>query len=238
MAASEATGDAEQLAVDKTRLMRLNQEYARFSKAAGLRTERERTWVQVAKLPQHDIIKNIDLDDMQTMAYGKDIDESVIQTIYDVIEPGERNGEYYINEVFIGSLPRNGSGTPLLQIEPIPAKGAALLRLNVNSDVLAGKTHAEIDAWIAKSTKTVACSLEEAVVHERGHAKLIRGMSVDEISALYAELREQGIAGISIIAHDDGAEALAEIEILIHRGEKLSSDAETLYEKYMGRKGL
>ena len=45
VAASEATGDAEQLAVDKTRLTRLNQEYARFSKAAGLRTERERTWV-------------------------------------------------------------------------------------------------------------------------------------------------------------------------------------------------
>ena len=48
VAASEATGDAEQLAVDKTRLTRLNQEYARFSKAAGLRTERERTWVHTA----------------------------------------------------------------------------------------------------------------------------------------------------------------------------------------------
>ena len=46
--ASEATGDAQQLAVDKTRLTRLNQEYARFSKAAGLRTERERTWVHTA----------------------------------------------------------------------------------------------------------------------------------------------------------------------------------------------
>ena len=43
--ASEATGDAQQLAIDKARLTRLNQEYARFSKAAGLRTERERTWV-------------------------------------------------------------------------------------------------------------------------------------------------------------------------------------------------
>ena len=43
--ASEATGDAQQLAIDKARLTRLNQEYARFSKAAGLRTERERMWV-------------------------------------------------------------------------------------------------------------------------------------------------------------------------------------------------
>lgn len=49
VAASEATGDAEQLAIDKARLKRLNQEYARFSKAAGLRTERERTWVHTAR---------------------------------------------------------------------------------------------------------------------------------------------------------------------------------------------
>lgn len=41
----EATGDREKLTTDRIRLQRLNQEYARFSKAAGLPTQRERAMV-------------------------------------------------------------------------------------------------------------------------------------------------------------------------------------------------
>ena len=41
----EATGDKEQLAIDQTKLTRLNDEYARFTKAAGLRSQRERAQV-------------------------------------------------------------------------------------------------------------------------------------------------------------------------------------------------
>ena len=39
---SETTGDAEKLQADKTKLQLLQQEYNRFSKAAGLRTQYER----------------------------------------------------------------------------------------------------------------------------------------------------------------------------------------------------
>lgn len=42
---AEATGDKDTLTVAQTRLQRLRQEYSRFSKAAGLRTENERTQV-------------------------------------------------------------------------------------------------------------------------------------------------------------------------------------------------
>lgn len=42
---AEATGDKEALSVAQTRLQRLRQEYSRFSKAAGLRTENERAQV-------------------------------------------------------------------------------------------------------------------------------------------------------------------------------------------------
>lgn len=38
----EAAGDKEQLAIDQTKLTRLNDEYARFTKASGLRSQRER----------------------------------------------------------------------------------------------------------------------------------------------------------------------------------------------------
>lgn len=41
----EAAGDAEKLTADRIRLQRLNQEYARFSKATGLPTQRERAMV-------------------------------------------------------------------------------------------------------------------------------------------------------------------------------------------------
>lgn len=39
----ETTGDKERLAIDQTKLVRLNDEYARFTKAAKLRSQRERT---------------------------------------------------------------------------------------------------------------------------------------------------------------------------------------------------
>lgn len=42
---AEATGDKEALSVAQTRLQRLRQEYSRFSKTAGLRTENERAQV-------------------------------------------------------------------------------------------------------------------------------------------------------------------------------------------------
>ena len=41
----ESAGDEEKLLTDRIRLQRLNEEYKRFSKAAGLRTEQERLWV-------------------------------------------------------------------------------------------------------------------------------------------------------------------------------------------------
>lgn len=45
----EATGDADKLLTDRIKLQRLNQEYNRFSKAAGLRTETERLHVAEAQ---------------------------------------------------------------------------------------------------------------------------------------------------------------------------------------------
>lgn len=42
----EVTGDKEQLTIDQTKLVRLNDEYARFTRAAGLRSQRE--WADIA----------------------------------------------------------------------------------------------------------------------------------------------------------------------------------------------
>ena len=181
------------------------------------------------------IIKNIDIDDMRAIAYGKNIDEQVIQVIYDSLKPGERAGDYYINEVSIKSIPSE-NGTILMQIEPIDAGKTAMLRLNINQDAFAGKTIDEIDEWIKSSKNTVIESIEEAAIHERGHAKTIAGLSTEEINNLYEELSNKGVDGISKIAKNDGAEAIAEIEVLLYRGEEVSAEAKDLYDRFIGRK--
>lgn len=182
------------------------------------------------------IIKNIDIDDMEALAYGKDIDKDVIETIYDALKQGERNGDYFISEVAIKSILSPDGGMVLLQIEPIPAGNTALLRLNINQDAFAGKTLDEINEAIKQSRNTVIENLEEAAIHERGHAKTIQGLSINAIEELYKELEGKGIGSISRLAKLDGAEALAEIEVLLSRGDYISDEAEALYNKYIRRR--
>jgi hypothetical protein len=74
---------------------------------------------------------------------------------------------------------------------------------------------------------------EEAVVHEVGHAKTIYANRRNNIPTLYKKLEKMGIDDISKIASKDGAEAVAEIEVLLHRGEKISDEARKLYESVM-----
>ena len=75
----------------------------------------------------------------------------------------------------------------------------------------------------------------EATTHEAGHAKTISGHSVTEIESLYIELSDKGVEGISPLAYTDGAEALAAIEVLLHRGEPVNEAAMDLYNKYVRR---
>lgn len=50
---------------------------------------------------------------------------------------------------------------------------------------------------------------------------------------MYKKLSEDTVMGISRIADEDGAEAIAEIEVLLTRNEIVSDEAMTLYNKYM-----
>ena len=180
-----------------------------------------------------DIIKALDIDDFELMSDIKDIDPKVVDTIYSVIKKYEDAGDIYINDFYIGSLPIGENGTPLLQIEPIADQ---VLRLNVNADIFGGKTVEEIDNLLKASSKNLAVSLEEAVIHECGHAKSLRGLKIVEIKKMYEEIANIKIKGISEIAYQDGAEALAEIEILLSRGSTIPKDIMDFYNKYMRRR--
>ena len=179
------------------------------------------------------IIKSIDVDDYTTVTYGKGISKEVSDVIIDTLRKCEKNGGFIISEISTTVTHTSIHGTPVLQIEPLPN---GLLQLNINADFLSGKTVAEIDERFKSTESTVVDSLAEAVIHESGHAIAISGKTVQKIEQLYQQLKAAGLPGVSDIALADGAECLAELEVLRTRGTKVSQELAAFYRKYMGRK--
>ena len=178
------------------------------------------------------IIRSIDVDDYATVTYGKEILPEVSDMILSTMKKCEKDGGFIISEISTTVVPTSLHGTPVLQIEPL-ANG--LLQLNINADYLAGKTLAEVNAEFLASPNTVVNTLEEAVIHESGHAISIKGKTIQQIEQLYSKLKTAGLPGVSDIALADGAECLAELEVLRSRGARVSKNLSDFYEKYMGR---
>ena len=187
----------------------------------------------VAKSAENSIIKSIDIDDFEVVTYEKNFNAEVSKVIIDTMSKCESEGGFIISEIVAKSLPKNDKGTPVLQIEPL---SNGLSQLSLNTDILSGKTLDKINQIFANSKLSIANTLEEAVWHESGHAKTIFGMRSEDVKKLYDELSKIHIEGISIIAYDDGAEALAELEVLRKCGVKVSKEWMQFYEKYIGRK--
>ena len=202
----------------------------------GRSTAQKAVWRKkktVAKSAENSIIKSIDIDDFEVVTYEKNFNAEVSKVIIDTMSKCESEGGFIISEIVAKSLPKNDKGTPVLQIEPL---SNGLSQLSLNTDILPGKTLDKINQIFANSKLSIANTLEEAVWHESGHAKTIFGMRSEDVKKLYDELSKIHIEGISIIAYDDGAEALAELEVLRKRGVKVSKEWMQFYEKYIGRK--
>lgn len=177
------------------------------------------------------VTKNIDVDDLQIMASSNNISEEVAEVIGNTISRCENEGGFYVSEVrFMDGIPSEGKGTPVFQTEP----GAYGLYLNANTQVLAGKTVEEIDAIFERGSINAPNSLEEALIHEVGHARLINGLTITQIKDLYKWLDGYSVEGVSPAALVDGAEAIADIEVLQHRGADISEMALKLYKELMG----
>lgn len=219
---------------DKTGLLKRNdrvQKYG-FGRSTAQKAVQANKKV-VAKNTKKSIIKSLDIDDFELVTYGKNIAPEVSKVIVDTMTKCESKGKFIISEIVAKSIPKTQDGTPVLQIEPI---GNGLLQLNLNTDILSDKTLEEIDEIFANSNLSVVNTLEEAIIHESGHAKMIFGKSPKEVQTLYETLSKIHIDGISFIAYNDGAEALAELEVLRKRGNEISEDMKLFYEKYMRRK--
>lgn len=176
------------------------------------------------------IIKSIDIDDLKTVTYGKNIKAEVVDYIHSEMSKLERKGGFVFSEVFVGKLPKEGEKVAILQTEMLPN---GLLRLNINTDVIAGRTIAELDAIFAEAEGTVCNSFRDAMVHEAGHAKLINGKTPEQVEELYKELGKKIVEGISDRALSDGAEGIAEIEVLLERGAKVPDEALKTYKEFM-----
>lgn len=185
---------------------------------------------KVAKRFNGGIIKSIDIDDYEVIVYGKNISTEINELILNVIQLREENDGFFISKVNAGSIPGGRDGVPVLQIEPF---GIGLLQLNLNTDILSGRSLSEINEIFKNSEYSTVNTLEEALIHECGHAKLIKGMSIRDIENLYSKLKKIHIEGISRCAYSDGIECIAETEVLLSRGQKIPKDAMKLYNEYM-----
>lgn len=181
------------------------------------------------------IVKSLDIDDFQIMASSKEIRPEVSDIIGKTIKEFEAKGGMHISAANFGDFYDEASGkSALFQVLP---NQYGLVELNVNSRLLSGLTIGEADAMIAKTKFNLPNTLQEAVAHECGHAKLIHGLKSKEIETLYTELQDIHIDGISPTAFEDGVECIAEVEVLLYRNEEVPKEAKELYDKYVRRRG-
>jgi hypothetical protein len=114
-----------------------------------------------------------------------------------------------------------------------------------------GRTKEQIDDMMKKQKYSVANSLEEAVIHECGHAKVIRDKTYEAYVAIDEELKGDAftkpiqsredkkslrdLAGeISEYAKKDGLECISECHVKLNRGEEIDDDLKALHDKYIG----
>ena len=244
----EGGADEDSLIEARARYRKTSDEYARFSKAMELPQQRERVTVDglgnigvgkykktVDKSEESGIIKPIDVDDYKLVTGGKGINPEINDVILTTMKQCEKDGGFVISEISDKVDFNENGGIPVLQIVPMPN---GLLKLNVNVQYLSGKSLEEVNQAFVHTERNLAQSLKEAVIHESGHAISIKGKTAQEVDRFYQELKNQGKPGVSDIALSDGAELLAELEILRHRKTPVSKELSDFYEKYMGRKYL
>lgn len=185
----------------------------------------------LVKSAKSGIIKSLDIDDLNVMASAHELLPEVTKVIGDTISEYEKKGGMFISDVHFGDFYDEATGKPaLLQVTVSPY---GMTELNVNSRFLGGKSLKEINLAISTTEANLPVDLREAVIHECGHAKAYYRKSASDIYAMNSELCNQGVPGISDIAAFDGAECIAEVEVLLSRGDSVPDEAMDLYNKFV-----
>ncbi len=176
------------------------------------------------------IIKNITIDDFEDAALGKEIQQEILNVINDNC----KDKGMFFNEVSIEKIPDEDGKKVLLQTEPYFGGQRVLTRLKINENVFMGRSLNEINKQINESPNIVANNLQEAVWHENGHAKTYFNKTIDEVEEINNELDNIHFDKLSPTASQNGSELIAEVEVLLKRGEEVPREAINIYKRYIG----
>lgn len=178
------------------------------------------------------IIKSIRIDDAKVAVKGSAIKEEVAEKVVNALE--SHNAAALFDKVSVKKL----GAEIVFQTEPQKVGTFFDVAFVMNEDVLGGKTVAEIDALFSAASNTIANSMNDAVIHEMYHSKLIRDLNYAQLESLYDELNSIHIEGLSKTAMIDGSECIAEVGILVEREEtdKVPQKALDLFERFFGEK--
>lgn len=183
----------------------------------------------VANNDESDIIKSITIDNIENAVTGSSVKKEVADEIARIIE---KHGSLRIFDKVRTARVEDKS-----IFNTVPEKIGTFFDvvLEFNEKNIGGMSIAEIDKMFEKADNTVANSLEDAIVHEIYHAKLINGLNYAQLKNLYDVLDEIHVADFSKEANKSGAECISEVGVLIERGEmgKIPKEAMDLFKKYM-----
>ncbi len=176
-----------------------------------------------------DLAKILRLDDVLSATAEGSIQEDVAKEIYNTIAAS--GSEYKFDKVVTSHI----DPKIVMQTDAVQKETFFDTTLVLNENFLGGKSVDQIDREIKNSRKTVANSLQEAVIHETYHARLISGLNMGQLEGLYDEMSDYHIQGVSPTAYLDGTECIAEVGVLLTRGEKanIPSSAMDLFDQYM-----
>ena len=196
------------------------------------------------------IIKAITVQDFEKSDPNGVISDECKNVIVDTLK--SQGVSFVYDEVRIVKIPRDKDG----KIEPlrtvaIANPGYPVVVLEINETYFAGRSLEKINKMFKAQSYSAADSLEEAIIHECAHAKVLKGKRYSEFKAIDDELkdgtkftkpiegREDGkslkdLAGeISEYAQKDGLECIAECHVIIHRGTKIANELKSFHDEFI-----
>lgn len=194
---------------------------------------------QIAGLPvdnttESGIIKPITVDDIAAVDKDGTISDECKEVIASTVEKLQKDGhKFSFDAVRMVNIPpnRNG-GLDVLRTNAIDSGGYPKVVLEINKNVFADASKKSIDRLFDSAANTVCNSLEDAVIHEIGHEKTIYSRTYANYERIAEDLEFVHDIDVSKLASSDGSEDIAECEVLLSRGEKLSDEIMNIYNTY------
>lgn len=186
----------------------------------------------IDKLGESGIMKAITVDDFELRTYGQGIQKDVEKVMLSEIRQVEKRCGVVISDIRIEEMSDSTKGREAIVTEILPN---GLLCMHFNKAIFSNLSLDEIDQIFASSDSILANNFKEAMIHESGHVKYMKGRTAQEVNKIHEELKNINIKGLSKYAETDGAECLAETELMLSLGGKVPDEAMKLYKKYILR---